>query len=268
MTYRFIIIIPVILLSLSIATSNYHQPILAQTKLQIEDSTNKSIGDTSEVSLDWSGNYQGVLPCTDCEGIQTSITLHQDKSYVMETKYLGKDEQAFTSQGNFSWNKTGNTITLSNIEDAPSQYFVGENILIQLDMNGNKITGDLAEKYVLEKVRETDSNLTGVRWQLIEINGQPVSKKDIYIQFNADVNTVNGFDGCNLFSGGYELKDGNRLSFQKMIATMRACPDMGTEGQFRELLQKVNNYAIKDNVLSLHQAKMAPLLKFTALEAK
>ena len=252
-----------------VTTSNYHQPIFAQTKPQLEDLTNKPIGDTSEVSLDWNGTYQGVLPCADCLGIQTSITLHQDKSYVMETEYLGKDEQTFTSQGDFSWNLAGNTIILSNIENAPSQYFVGENILIQLDMNGNKITGDLAEKYVLEKVRETDADLTGVRWQLIEIKGQPVSKKDIYIQFNADVNTVNGFDGCNLFSGGYELKDGNRLSFQKMIATMRACPDMGTESQFRELLQKVDNYAIEeDNVLSLHQAKMAPLLKFSALEAK
>ena len=135
----------------------------------------------------------------------------------METKYLGKDEEVLTTQGNFSSNQAGNTITLNNIENSLSQYFVGENMLLQLDINRNKITGDLSEKYVLEKVMATDGNLTGVRWQLVEIMGQPVSKKDIYIQFNGDVNTVNGFDRCNVFSGGYEIKDGNRLSFQEIL---------------------------------------------------
>ncbi|MDF5415545.1 copper resistance protein NlpE N-terminal domain-containing protein, partial [Vibrio parahaemolyticus] len=41
-------------------------------------------------------------------------------------------------------------VTLTN-EDAPNQYFVGENVLMKLDMNGEKVTGDLAQLYNLTK---------------------------------------------------------------------------------------------------------------------
>ncbi len=43
---------------------------------------------------------------------------------------------------------------------------------------------------------------------------------------------------------------------------------MGKEDQFIELLQKVDNYTITDNVLSLNKARMSTLLKFIALKDK
>ena len=30
--------------------------------------------DTSKTSLDWNGEYQGLLPCADCEGIEIKLT--------------------------------------------------------------------------------------------------------------------------------------------------------------------------------------------------
>ena len=53
--------------------------------------------------------------------------------------------------GTLTWNAAGNTVILAGIENAPNQYFVGENAVTQLDMAGNKITGQLAEKYMLAK---------------------------------------------------------------------------------------------------------------------
>ncbi len=267
MNYSFITI-PFLLFSLSFATISHNQPSIAQMKPQIENIANKSVGDTSEVSLDWNGIYQGILPCADCEGIQTKITLHLDKSYVIETKYLDKEAKTFNNKGNFVWNQAGNTIILDNLEDSPSQYFVGEDMLIQLDIKGNKITGDLAQKYILNKVARNETNLTDTKWQLVEIMGQKVAKKDIYIKFNSDGKAINGFDGCNLFMGEYETQMGNRLKFKQMMSTMRACIDMGKEDQFMELLQKVDNYTITDNVLSLNKARMSTLLKFIALKDK
>jgi copper homeostasis protein (lipoprotein) len=52
-------------------------------------------------SIDWAGNYQGILPCADCEGIKTQILLNKDLSYVLETQYLGKDEKNFSGERNF-----------------------------------------------------------------------------------------------------------------------------------------------------------------------
>lgn len=106
----------------------------------------------SQNSIDWQGTYKGITPCADCEGIETEITLNENLSYVMKTKYLGKgDGKIFEEKGNFVWDKSGGSITLKGLKDRLSNYKVGENRLIQLDMNGTIISGALAEKYVLAK---------------------------------------------------------------------------------------------------------------------
>lgn len=105
---------------------------------------------TSQNSLDVTGTYTGILPCASCVGIETNLTL-TDSTYQLSMIYLGGQEpNEFQKTGNYSWTKAGNTITLEN-KEAPNQYFVGENMLIHLDQNGDRIIGDLANKYRLEK---------------------------------------------------------------------------------------------------------------------
>ncbi len=101
-------------------------------------------------ALDWNGTYQGTLPCADCPGIDISITLKQDGTYILEQSYQGKEDSEEKSEGQFSWNESGNTVTLSS-EEAPNQYFVGENVLMKLDTNGEKVSGELASNYNLIK---------------------------------------------------------------------------------------------------------------------
>ncbi len=105
---------------------------------------------TSQNSLDWSGVYTGILPCADCEGIETQIELNPNLSYQKITTYLGKSMEPFSSEGNFSWDDTGSTIQLHN-EDSPNSYKVVENALIALDMKAEEIEGSLQTKYRLEK---------------------------------------------------------------------------------------------------------------------
>lgn len=106
----------------------------------------------SQNALDWQGTYKGVTPCADCEGIETEIILKKDLTFVIQTKYLGKgDGKVFEEKGNFIWDKKGGKISLLGLKGRPSQYKVGENKLIQLDVNGKAIIGALAEKYVLTK---------------------------------------------------------------------------------------------------------------------
>ena len=118
-------------------------------KVAVETPT---VSDNSQNSLDWQGTYKGVTPCADCEGIETEITLNDDLTYVIKTKYLGKgDGKVFEEKGSFTWDKSGSTIILNDLKGSPNQYKVGENRLIQLDTKGKVITGALAEKYVLTK---------------------------------------------------------------------------------------------------------------------
>ncbi|WP_297338492.1 copper resistance protein NlpE [Algoriphagus sp.] len=108
--------------------------------------------DNSMSALDWAGIYKGTLPCADCEGIETELALNQDGTYSYKTNYLGKNdalEEEYT--GKFTWDEQGRTIQLEGLKGAPGKYQVGENQLWHLDQDGNRISGDLAENYILKK---------------------------------------------------------------------------------------------------------------------
>lgn len=107
---------------------------------------------TSQIALDWDGIYKGVLPCADCEGIETEVTLRDDNSYVIKRLYLGKDETVFEETGDLQWTEDGSTVVLTNSNDGNATLFkVGENHLRQLDLESRAIRGELAEKYLLQK---------------------------------------------------------------------------------------------------------------------
>jgi uncharacterized lipoprotein NlpE involved in copper resistance len=109
-------------------------------------------GHNSKNALDWYGIYKGIVPCADCEGIDTEITLTKDMMFILKTKYLGKgDQTVFEKKGTFTWDATGAVISLNDLKGSPNKYKVGENKLTQLDMEGKEISGTLAEKYILKK---------------------------------------------------------------------------------------------------------------------
>jgi uncharacterized lipoprotein NlpE involved in copper resistance len=101
-------------------------------------------------SLDWAGVYTGIIPGADSEGIDVELVLNNDGTYKVEYHYLGKSVDAFTHTGNFKWSGNGSTVILDT-KEIPPYYKVGENMLIQLDMKGKVIVGDLANNYVLKK---------------------------------------------------------------------------------------------------------------------
>lgn len=235
------------------------------------EQTTQTLSDNSRTSLDWDGTYFGVLPCADCEGIETTITLSKDLTYSLKSKYVGKSAEVFEKSGSFTWNEAGSIITLSGFTEGegPSKYFVGENRLTQLDIEGNKISGALAEKYVLTK-RQTVS-LTDTKWKLIELMGKPVKysnpeSKEIFIQLLSEDNKAFGFSGCNTFRGSYELKDGNRITFSKMASTLMACPDMELEREFMKVIETADNYNFDGVNFVLNRARMAPLVRFEAMK--
>lgn len=102
-------------------------------------------------SLDYLGTYKGTLPCADCEGIEVSITLNKDETYTSTMKYLGKSTEEIKNLGDYTWMEDGNRISAEGIDSPPVFYFVAEGKLIQLDTEGNEISGNLAKNYELMK---------------------------------------------------------------------------------------------------------------------
>jgi uncharacterized lipoprotein NlpE involved in copper resistance len=107
----------------------------------------------SRNSSDWAGVYIGVIPSASGMGINVKFTLNADETYTIEYQYIGKSDEIFPRTGTFTWNSEGDTIILDSVnsDGFPPYYKVGENTLTQLDLEGNIITGDLADMYILHK---------------------------------------------------------------------------------------------------------------------
>lgn len=226
-------------------------------------------GHNSRISLDWDGTYTGVVPCADCEGIQTSLTLFESGAYTLSEEYLGKGARPFSENGTFEWDDAGAVITLAPGSENARQYQVGENMLFQLDLEGRRITGALAEKYRLVKNR-TDPGLEDKKWILVELMGQPVEtpedQRTPFIKFNSALGQFTGNNGCNAMVGGYLLKEGYRLETRQTATTLMACPNEQTAMQFLEVLQRADNYTVSEGEMHLNKAKMAPLARFRLAE--
>lgn len=105
-------------------------------------------------SLSYFGVYEGVTPCADCEGIKVKVTINKDETFTLHNAYIknGKEEQPTDFTGKYVWDETGSIITLEGVKDVPSKFFVAEGRIIILDQEGNKIEGELADKYVLTQI--------------------------------------------------------------------------------------------------------------------
>ncbi|MFN2373271.1 MAG: copper resistance protein NlpE N-terminal domain-containing protein [Cyclonatronaceae bacterium] len=223
-------------------------------------------------SLDWHGTYTGVLPCADCEGISTTLTLNADETYHLISVYLGREDGEFHSRGTFSWNEAGNTVRLIDIDSGSGLYLVTENRLFYLDTDGNRITGDLAGRYILQKEHaDAGIPLKGTRWELDEIMGQPVVQRGEdestpWFILSSEENRIHGFGGCNNFSGSFALQEGGRITFSQMGATKMACPDLEVdyESMVFGVFEQTDNYIQRGNMLLLNRAEMAPLAVWRA----
>ncbi len=55
---------------------------------------------SSFVTSDYYGTYQGVLSCSDCDGIETTISINNAGRFELRRKYLGvEDDRSFSASG-------------------------------------------------------------------------------------------------------------------------------------------------------------------------
>lgn len=144
--------IPALLLFIAIFSGS--NPVFAETAEPADTEAHHA-----QNNRDWPGIYRGFLPCDDCKGVKTTLALNKNSSYILLTQYVGKSEREFVEKGNFTSGNTSNTLVLTPRNSSASrQYSVGENMLIQLDDNGNRVSGKLADRYILRRTDVTESS--------------------------------------------------------------------------------------------------------------
>jgi len=231
-------------------------PPPAPTEVEVIGNPENKI-QTPTNSRDYLGIYKGTLPCADCAGIETSLELAEDFGFTMVTKYKGKTDEPIENKGTFRWLADGKTIALDADKASSQKYLVGDGTLTKVDNQGNKIKGKSADKYILKKVtdavaeklpvpkpEQSSQDIVGVKWKLIEVNGQGVQQqgeKPLYIELD-EMNAFTGFAGCNSLRGHYETRE-NRIRFMRIVGTMKGCAQLPTEEKFKAALGAVNNFA-------------------------
>ncbi|GAL88247.1 copper resistance protein NlpE N-terminal domain-containing protein [Jejuia pallidilutea] len=234
-------------------------------ELQNSSETVPDSAHNSRNAVDYNGTYEGILPCADCEGIKTTVTLLEDGTFSRTIQYLGKENEGTTNEGKFTWNDEGSVITLTTSPNETQMYKVGENILFHLDKEGNRIEGDLAERYTLKKASGNEA-IENKKWVLFELLGKEINTEDTpkqaFMLFNSEQSKVSGNNSCNSFSGSYELKGNGQIALGNIATTKMACPNMEIAASFNDVLNKIDNYTVKDGVLHLNKSKMATLAKF------
>jgi YD repeat-containing protein len=249
------------ILTFSSCASEHHEDKKGKMNTEGE---NLPISDNSQTSLDWAGTYDGTIPCPDCLGITTTLTIREDKTFRKSEIHRGESTKALMTEGTFAWDPDGQRITTTSTKGEVQMYFVGENVLFHLDKNGKRTEGNLASLYRLAK-RLNDPLLEGQRWVLTEVMGEAYTKDEkAFIRFDPETFRMEGNNGCNAFSSKYRIQPGQRLSISTVASTLMACADNKLSEAFMEALQKVDNYTVSENQLSMSKAKTAPLIRFEA----
>ena len=99
----------------------------------------------------WVGTYKSVLPCVNCEGLETTITLKEDTTFLLKINPLGSDVTIPDTTGRMIWTETNKFFTL-NIESMVSKHFeVAGDTLFNLDLYEERVTGPDAHKFAFIK---------------------------------------------------------------------------------------------------------------------
>lgn len=113
---------------------------------------------------------------------------------------------------------------------------------------------------------EEPERITEKYWKLVELNGQPVPalEREPHLILKAEGGRVNGYSGCNSFSGAYTLDEASsRISFAHIVSTQRGCAEgADVERAFGEALSRADSFSLKGDHMTLNRARMAPLARF------
>ncbi len=101
----------------------------------------------TKTTSDISGNYIGVIPCADCDGIKYDLTLADDSTFFEELLYIGKSNEIVSSTG--SWEFINDSTIQLNFEKETKYFRAKDGLLMLLDKKGRKIKSEFEGMYTL-----------------------------------------------------------------------------------------------------------------------
>lgn len=105
------------------------------------------------------GVFYGYLPCEDCDGTQTTLSLKNKNNYLLVTQPAKASSREFFDKGKYIWDDETNTVTLTSRKTSKIKKYLieDENTLFMLDAEGTPIKGEKSQ-YSLRKRDMEESN--------------------------------------------------------------------------------------------------------------
>ncbi|MGL5233278.1 MAG: copper resistance protein NlpE [Empedobacter falsenii] len=151
------ILLTILISQLMISCDKKKDIIFSKTEKIIDDSStistinnNQTNTKSAKTTLDWVGTYEGILPCSNCAGIKTTVTLNKDESIKITSQYF-KQNKKIENEGNIKWTADNNALYLDTKDKNRFFYKVEENKLIVLTQEGEEMKSALSNKYILNK---------------------------------------------------------------------------------------------------------------------
>ena len=104
-------------------------------------------------SLDFHGVFYGFLPCKNCNGIKTTLSLKQKNNYLLVTQPAKESSRETYEKGKYDWNEVTHTVVLTpRDESKPRQYQIkDEGTLVLMNSDGTPMPEKQSDSYTLRR---------------------------------------------------------------------------------------------------------------------
>ena len=134
-------ILPVLLTGLFAVSCSKKEEAKAETPQAVEaDSAQAQPEEAAkaEAPKKHVGEFSGKVPCADCPGIETKLTLNEDGSFLLDETYLEKKDGQFNAKGSYEVSEDGAFVTLKEEgNDKPRVFLVEEDAAYLVEKVGD-----------------------------------------------------------------------------------------------------------------------------------
>lgn len=105
----------------------------------------------AQKKIDWVGTYKGVLPCVNCEGLEATVTLKEDTTFLLKINFLGSDLTIPDTTGKVIWNEPNKLFSLDIASYLSPHFEISGDTLFNLGLDSKRVVGSDAKKFIFKK---------------------------------------------------------------------------------------------------------------------
>lgn len=129
----------------------------ARAKNQHSESDHAAHQYPVDKSQDFHGVFYGYLPCDDCDGVKTTLSLQQKSNYLLVTQPAKESSREIFERGKYNWNDNDRSVVLTPKKEgvSPRRYFIeDQGTLIQLNADGIRMERHILQRSDTVRARE------------------------------------------------------------------------------------------------------------------